>query len=661
MGLSADTKPDEAKRSEEPMRRLSTSLMVSAMAGCLTLAATGCDQSPDLRYDSRGSALQVCAPGPTLPGIDVSYWQGTINWDQVAADGIEFAFIRVSDGTTTYDTEFQRNWSEAKRVGIIRGVYQFFRPSQDPVAQADLLISEIGGSMEPGDLPPVVDVETGSGLSRATVAARLQEWIDRVESVLGVEPIIYTSPGVWGNYVNSSAFGDYPLWVAHYYVSCPTMPTGWDDWEFHQYTDSGHVAGISGGVDRNDFNGDLADLQALTYGDPVCGDGVCSAGEQGSCNQDCPVCEPVPAAGAVIDETDVCFEAGGDPQYWRHESSGWDGELMWTYAVSSQAYNYGVWHLSFEQPGRYLVEAYTASPWAESTQARYQVHHEGVTTVAQVDQTGTDGWTVIGEFDFEQGGEQWIRLEDLTGEPSSADIRVVVDAVRITPVEEGTEPEPELGDPPEEGEPDPDECASLPLFGGIIDEADPCVEIGGDPQWWRSESDGWEGSLLWTHAVSSQVYNYVVWNLDMEVDGLYRIEAYTPADWGESVQARYQIHHQGETSVVEVDQTATDGWTVLGVFELDAGSGQWVRLEDLTGEPNYTNTRVVVDAIRLVRVESGMGSASAGDPSAADSSEGPGRVTSSFGCRAGGRPGSAGSLWFLLLLVGLFLARKVRC
>jgi GH25 family lysozyme M1 (1,4-beta-N-acetylmuramidase) len=568
------------------MKRLGMLIALSAVAGCST--------SPGPNTGSVRRELNVCAAGPTLQGIDVSKWQGVIDWDQVAAAGIEFAFIRVSDGTGTYDSQFQRNWSEARRVGIIRGVYQFFRPNQDPIAQANLLINEIGGAMAPGDLPPVIDVEVGGGMSKSQVIARMGDWLDRVETALGVTPIIYTSPGVWDNYVNSTAFANYPLWVAHYYVSCPRMPDGWTDWEFHQYTDSGQVAGIGGSsVDRNVFNGTLADLQALTWGDPVCGDGVCNGSEDhATCPGDCPICEPIPAQGRVVDENEVCLEWGGDSQYWRAEQAGWDNELTWTYAVSSQVYNYAVWNLTFDQAGRYRLEAYTAAPWAQSEHAKYQVRHDGGSTTVEVDQSAADGWTVVGEFDFAAGADQWVRLEDLTGEPSSSQTRVVVDAIRLTPVP-----------------PDPGGCQPVPASGRVVDETEECFEAGGDPQYWRTEQDGWDNALLWTYAVSSRVYNYGIWNLTFDQGGWYRLEAYTASPWAGSKHAKYQVLHDGNTSVREVDQTVVNGWTMVGEFEFAAGADQWVRLEDLTGEHSSTRTRVVVDAIRLTPVTQSTGCA----------------------------------------------------
>ncbi len=393
----------------------------------------GCNTGYD--YEQNSSALRVCPDGPTLTGIDVSHWQGRVNWDRVADDGVTFAFIRASDGVGTIDREFERNWAETKRVGIYRGAYQFFRPNQDPIAQADVLLNRLGWQAQVGDLPPVLDVEVNGGLSAGVVVSRMRQWLDRVESVLGVRPIIYSSPGLWDSLVASDDFGDYVLWVAHYGTSCPRMPMGWSRWDFHQYTDNGRVSGISGSVDMDRFNGNLDDLEGLLIGDPVCGDGRCNGDETpDTCPEDCHGCRSIPALGRVVDETDACFEANGPSQYWRSESSGYEDSLLWTHATATKFYNYGIWNLNMATPGTYVVEAYTAAPFAQSRQAHYQVHHDGQTDVVVVDQTAVDGWNLIGEFEFAAGSDQWIRLEDKTGEPSSDDVQVVFDAIRLTMV-----------------------------------------------------------------------------------------------------------------------------------------------------------------------------------------------------------------------------------
>ncbi len=213
----------------------------------------------------------ICASSSTLDGLDVSHYQGPIDWGAVAASGKRFAFARCSDGTGVKDTQFTTNWAAIPAAGMIRGVYQFFRPTEDPIAQAELLLSM--ASLQDGDLPPVIDVETMDGASPGAVTAAVQAWLGRIAQELGsVSPILYTAPGFWQGLGNPSAPAS--LWVANWGVSCPNVPDPWGGWQFWQSSESGSVSGISGAVDLDSFNGAEADLQAAVLGGSPAGGGV---------------------------------------------------------------------------------------------------------------------------------------------------------------------------------------------------------------------------------------------------------------------------------------------------------------------------------------------------------------------------------------------------
>lgn len=198
----------------------------------------------------------ACIDGPVTPGIDVSYYQGTIAWPKVRAAGIRFAFIRVSDGLAVRDTMFERNWAGAGRARLQRGVYQHFRPEQGAIAQADLVIAAI--RHEPGELPPVLDVEVTGGKSPAQVERQVRAWVERIRGKLGVEPIIYTSPDFWKDAVGGADLATLPLWVAHYTNECPRVPAPWTRWTFWQHSETGRVPGIQGPVDLDVMAGELA-------------------------------------------------------------------------------------------------------------------------------------------------------------------------------------------------------------------------------------------------------------------------------------------------------------------------------------------------------------------------------------------------------------------
>ena len=214
------------------------------------LAAGACDDLPT-------------GPGPVdgpLPGIDVSHWQGTIDWEAVAADGVEFAFVKATEGGDYTDPRFAENWAGARRAGVVRGAYHFFRPQTDATAQAAHFLRTV--QLAPGDLPPVLDVEVTDGRSAAAIADGVRTWLQEVERATGRRPIIYTRASFWTGQMDGG-FGAYPLWVAHYGVSAPNIPAGWSGWTFWQHSDAGRVDGISGAVDLDWFNGGRAELDAF--------------------------------------------------------------------------------------------------------------------------------------------------------------------------------------------------------------------------------------------------------------------------------------------------------------------------------------------------------------------------------------------------------------
>jgi lysozyme len=231
-----------------------------------SVAGDGVVSEPAPSSDPASIEARVCATGTTTMGVDVSYYQGTVDWGKAYTAGVRFAFIRLSDGTVFRDPKFVQNWANAKTAGVIRGAYQFFRPNQSATAQADMMIAAIG-TYQTGDLPPVIDVEATGSLSPSSVAARVRTWVDRVQAALGVTPIVYTGKYFWRDQVGGpTSFAPNALWIAQYTSQCPDLPAPWLRWTFWQHTDSGHVNGISGNVDMNKFNGDLTALLAFAGG-----------------------------------------------------------------------------------------------------------------------------------------------------------------------------------------------------------------------------------------------------------------------------------------------------------------------------------------------------------------------------------------------------------
>jgi GH25 family lysozyme M1 (1,4-beta-N-acetylmuramidase) len=205
-------------------------------------------------------------------GIDLSHWQGTVNWTKVDAANKTFAFMKVTEGTSYVDPTYAKNAAAAQSVGIYHGAYHFARPSVGSAdAQARYYVAKAGGRtafQTAGMLPPVLDLEATGGLSVAQLRAWTANWLSAVEDLTGRTPMVYCSPSFWeSNLGNSTAFHHYPLWIAHYTTGSPRVPGGWPQWTFWQYTSSGTVSGIAGKVDMNKFSGTSAQLAALALKD----------------------------------------------------------------------------------------------------------------------------------------------------------------------------------------------------------------------------------------------------------------------------------------------------------------------------------------------------------------------------------------------------------
>lgn len=249
-------------------RRDTTASLRSPLLAAALLALPGCASAPDGASERTGEAaseIPVCADGPTVEGIDVSFWQQDVDWQAVKDSGIGFGIARVSYGVSK-DTYFDANWAGMKSVDLVRGGYQFYLADQDPIAQAELMVEALG-QLGQGDFAPVLDIETTEGQSAATIIDGMKQWLGHVEAATGRKPIIYTGKYFWQDNIASSDFSAYPLWIPNYSFDCPNLPDGyWDDWELFQYTDSGSVPGVSGNVDRNRFNGTMEDLVRFAGG-----------------------------------------------------------------------------------------------------------------------------------------------------------------------------------------------------------------------------------------------------------------------------------------------------------------------------------------------------------------------------------------------------------
>jgi lysozyme len=215
------------------------------------------------------SALIVMASAPSpaasatqLQGVDVSQYQGRIDWRTVARTQ-QFAIARATLGNSYVDTYYAANLSGARNAHVRIGAYHFAKPGtnyNDAVSEADHFVRT--AKLRRGDLIPALDIEVTGGLGVRALQTWVRTWLTRVAWKVGAKPMIYVSPSFWTTYMGNTTWfannGYRTLWIAHYGVSSPRVPAAnWagKGWTFWQWTSCGRVSGISGCVDRDRYNG----------------------------------------------------------------------------------------------------------------------------------------------------------------------------------------------------------------------------------------------------------------------------------------------------------------------------------------------------------------------------------------------------------------------
>jgi lysozyme len=209
------------------------------------------------------AAGPVLAQGSVQEGIDVSHWQGAINWASVAGSGKKFAFCKATEHTSYVDPTFATNYAAIKNNGMMRGAYHFGRPSFDPIKQARHFYKTVKPSS--GDLPMVLDLEENDLLPPAQVKVWTQRFCAELTRKLGRAPLVYTGFYFWRDEAGNSPnnFG-MQLWMPRWNVASPfPLPIAWSNWTFWQYSSTGSVPGITGDVDLDQFNGSLSALQGM--------------------------------------------------------------------------------------------------------------------------------------------------------------------------------------------------------------------------------------------------------------------------------------------------------------------------------------------------------------------------------------------------------------
>ncbi|MCM1120677.1 MAG: glycoside hydrolase family 25 protein [bacterium] len=200
-----------------------------------------------------------------MQGVDVSHYQGEIEWERIREQGIDFAFIKATEGSSFVDDRFAANWKEARSAGLYVGAYHFFSFDSPASSQAEHFIATVGSLS--GALPPAVDIEyygdkAKNPPERQQAVSQLRELLCALEEEYGVKPVIYTTYTIYGQYIRGE-FEEYPLWIRNVYY--PPVNTG-RHWTFWQYCDTGTLQGTSGEekyVDLNVFREGQKELEEL--------------------------------------------------------------------------------------------------------------------------------------------------------------------------------------------------------------------------------------------------------------------------------------------------------------------------------------------------------------------------------------------------------------
>lgn len=205
--------------------------------------------------------------GYEIHGIDISHYQGKIDWEQLKNAMIEgcpvrFVIIKSTEGASRLDDHFRENFNQVRDYGFIRGVYHFWSNKSSAREQAYYFLDKV--HLTKGDLPPVLDIEHKPADKSVDDFQRdVLTWLHIVEDKYHAKPIIYTYYKFKEKYLSAPVFDDYPYWIAHYYVDKVQYQ---GKWKFWQHTDAGKLPGIKGYVDFNIYNGSFYDLRKLCIG-----------------------------------------------------------------------------------------------------------------------------------------------------------------------------------------------------------------------------------------------------------------------------------------------------------------------------------------------------------------------------------------------------------
>lgn len=192
-----------------------------------------------------------------LHGIDVSHYQGNVDW-LIVSESFHFAFIKATESNYYVDPKFHNNIANIQKTSLSFSAYHFYSPKTDPVEQANHFLTQT--SAYDFNLPPVVDIEVPPSGDLTEFQNGVQQWLDKVNKSSGCTPIIYSSKSFWDTYLESR-FSGYPVWISDYTADqngISNIP-----WSFWQYSDQSRVHGVDGPVDQSLYRGNAKTIREL--------------------------------------------------------------------------------------------------------------------------------------------------------------------------------------------------------------------------------------------------------------------------------------------------------------------------------------------------------------------------------------------------------------
>ena len=212
--------------------------------------------------------VSPAAAQPAVPGLDVSDRQPVVDWNAVASQGAQFAYVKATEGTGFVSPDFSSQYDGAYQAGLLRGAYHFALPNQSTgAAQASYFVANGGGWTGDGrTLPGALDIEYNPygaecyGLSQSAMVSWIASFDDTYQALTSVWPVIYTDGGWWDTC--TGGYGGFasqdPLWMPTYGPDGSTLPAGWSLSTISQYAPSGTFPG-----DQDMFNGATSQLDQL--------------------------------------------------------------------------------------------------------------------------------------------------------------------------------------------------------------------------------------------------------------------------------------------------------------------------------------------------------------------------------------------------------------